>query len=376
MTSFARSEPFTVGVEEELLLVDAETLRLVPAAVEVLAGMDAGDYASHEIYAATIELRSRPSSTVEEAVSHLAELRASAQAAGATLLAAGVHPDGEFGDAEHVTTDRYKEVGETMRGLLRRTPECALHVHVGMPDLETAIRVFNGLRGQIPILQGLAAASPFWFGRDSGLASARGAHVRPYPGRGIPRPLRDGTDWSTIVEEVLAVGELDDPTFLWWDVRLNPRHGTVEVRELDAQASLYDVAALAALVRGLAREAADAPAPLDQPTAESLAWSAFRAIRDGASARILDNGGLRPLDAVARTMVDRLRPIAAAMGDGDALSEIFRTLDTGGSAERQRRTFADGRMRGLLKKLADETAGGYPPFELGCQRPEAERRGG
>src|SRR6185503_10088716 len=145
--AFGTSEPFTLGIEEELLLVDPETRRLAPVAADVLQAIDAHERAaSHEVYAASIELRSPPRIDAEDAGRELAGLRGAARRAGATLMGAGVHPDGALGDAALVDSERYRLVGGTMRGLMRRTPECALHVHVGMPDEETAVRVFNGIR--------------------------------------------------------------------------------------------------------------------------------------------------------------------------------------------------------------------------------------
>ena len=356
MSRSSADTPFTVGLEEELLLVDAETLGLRPDAARVLAAMDApADAAGHEAYAAELELRSPPSASAAEAVAALAGRRARAAGAGATLLGAGLHPSGRFGDAALVEVERYRQVDEAMRGLIRRTPECALHVHVGMPDLETAVRAFNGVRRRLPLLQGLAANSPWWFGVDSGLASARAAQVRSYPGRGVPRALRDVADWEETVAAALAAGDLRDATFLWWDVRLHPRFGTVEVRELDAQSSLEHVAALAALVRALAVEAARASAQVDEPR-EALDWSAFRAARDGVSASILCDGELRPLAELARATVERLRPLARELGDEDALAGVEELLATGGGAGRQRTAFARGGLRALLELLVEETA--------------------
>jgi glutamate---cysteine ligase / carboxylate-amine ligase len=136
---FGGSRSFSVGVEEELLLVDGETMRLAPVAAPVLEAMASPDSAaSHEVYAAGIEFRSDPSDTVQQACREVASLRASAARAGATLIGAGVHPAAEFGDAALVETERYREVESSMRGLVRRTPECALHVHVGLPDEDAA----------------------------------------------------------------------------------------------------------------------------------------------------------------------------------------------------------------------------------------------
>ena len=227
---------FTLGIEEELLLVDPLTRRLAPVAEQVLPAMEVADgAAAHEAYAAELELRSPICRTAGEAREALASARASARAAGATLMGAGIHPAAEPGDARLVEAERYRRVVASMRGLIQRTPECALHVHVGMPDAETAIRAFNGLRAELPMLLGLAASSPFWFGSDSGLASARWALVRAYPGRGIPRAFRDFEDYASAVDAAVRAGGLSDYTFLWWDLRPHPRLGTVELREMDAQ---------------------------------------------------------------------------------------------------------------------------------------------
>ncbi len=346
---------FTVGVEEELLLVDGPALALAPVTDDVLEAMRVDPReAGHDAYAAQIELRSPPSASVPEAVSHLARLREAARAAGATLLGTGLHPDAPLGDAELVAGSRYEVVADQLRGLLRRTPESALHVHVGLPDEGAAVRVFNTLRVHVPLLQGLAANSPYWFGADSGLASARFPLSRAYPGRGIPQALRDPDDLERVAATTLAAAGLPDATFLWWDLRVHPGYGTVEVREMDAQSSLDHVAALAALVRALALEAVEVPSPHDVPS-EALDWSAFRAARDGTAAVVLDGEEPRPLADVPRAAVRRLRPLAREVGDEDALDGVVSILEAGGAAS-QHAWHAAGGMAGLLRELARETA--------------------
>jgi glutamate---cysteine ligase / carboxylate-amine ligase len=270
-------------------------------------------------------------------------------------MGTGLHPGAAHGEVILVASERYRLVEKAMRGLIRRTPESALHVHVGMPDGEAATRAFNAMRQQLPLLLGLSANSPWWFGVDSGLASARAALVRQYPGRGIPRPLRDFADWEELSAAVVAAGDLDDVTFLWWDVRLNPRYGTLEVREMDAQSSVEDVMALGALVRALAYEGVTAPPRVDRPS-EALTWSSFRAARDGVSATILEGGELRPLAEIARATVDRLRSTAAELGDGDALAGIERIVSSGGGAHRQRVAHARGGLARMLRTLVSDTA--------------------
>ncbi|MEX2196867.1 MAG: YbdK family carboxylate-amine ligase [Thermoleophilaceae bacterium] len=356
--AFGRGPSFLLGIEEELLLVEPEGHALAPDAERLLPAIDApGELVAHEAYAAEVELRSPPSRDAAEAAGAVAGLRGAARAAGATLLGCGIHPSGSHGDARLVDLERYRRCERDMRGLMRRTPECALHVHVGMPDPGTAIRAHNGLRRHLPLVAGLAASSPFWFGADSGLASARSALVRAYPGRGVPRAFHDFADYEETVAASLAAGGLEDATLLWWDVRPHPRHGTLEVRELDTQASLADASALAALVHGLALHEADGgdgPAP----ATEAIAWSSFRAARDGVRAQILAGDRIAPLAEVARTAVGVAAAHLGELGaDAGALDGVERIVREGGDAWQRDRHAREG-MPGLLAALVERTAAG------------------
>ena len=331
-----RAAPFSVGVEEELHLVDRESGELAPIAVDVLSRINLPDgRVGHEAYAAQIELRSPPCADAAELRSALAENRMVAASAGATLMGAGLHPTDTWDDSDIVDNPRYAEVAESMRGLFGRTPEAALHIHVGMPDPETTIRVFNGLRRHLPVLIGLAANSPWWFGRDSGLASARWALVRSYPGRGIPPAFESWDHYEDHLASVKAAGGPADYTLVWWDIRPHPRFGTVEVRELDAQAALEDAGALAALTQALARREAEAPAE-DLLPAEAIAWECFRAARDGFAA-----------------VEGRARELAATLD----LPELEEFLARGGGAQRRREAHARGGTDEMLRDLVAETAG-------------------
>jgi carboxylate-amine ligase len=354
--SFGASPPFTLGIEEELLLVDGHTRRLAHSGHSVLEAMNLPEeLAGSEAYAAQIELRTRVCRDVEEATVQLARSRAAALDAGATLMGVGIHPAAELGDVELSEGKRYRRVSEAMRGLLRRTPEAALHVHVGMPDAETAIRVCNGLRSHLPLLQGLSANSPWWFGADSGLASARYAIVRAYPQRGLPPTFRDFDDYEAKVEAVRAAGELEDYTLIWWDIRPHPRLGTVEVREMDSQAPLEDAAALAALVQALARLEAERNVADGLP-AEALEQSTFRASRDGVEAVLLHRDAMRPLREVARNTIELVRPHARELGSEAALEGVERILREGGGAGRQRAANRRGGVEAMLALLVDQTA--------------------
>jgi carboxylate-amine ligase len=357
--AFGSSQPFTVGIEEELLLVDRDTHRLAPVAARVLEAMDASERAaSHEVYAAGIELRSPPSGTVAEAKRAVAGLRASAAQAGATLMGVGVHPSASFGEVDLVETERYRLVEESMRGLVRRTPECALHMHVGLPDAETAIRVFNGIRRHLPLLVALCANSPLWFGADSGFASGRFSIVRSFPRRAVPRPFHDFSDYAETIERTITAGELDDYTYVWWDARLHPRLGTIELREMDAQSRLEDVAAIAALVQSLCLYEAE-EGEADWPPPEVIAEASFRASRDGIAATILHDGGMRPVADVARRALAAVAPHARALGSERELEWIERVVNEGGGAARQRSALARGGIEALLAQVVSETMPGY-----------------
>ncbi|MEA2418808.1 MAG: glutamate---cysteine ligase / carboxylate-amine ligase, partial [Thermoleophilaceae bacterium] len=243
-------------------------------------------------------------------------------------------------------------VESEMRGLIKRTPECALHVHVAMPGPDAAVHALMGLRETLPLIGALGAGSPFWFGMDSGLASARSAVIRAYPGRGVPPPLRDWEHYLETLEGIRLGGGPEDHTMVWWDARLQPRLGTVELRELDVQTNLEHAAGMAGLVHALARRAAEQP-PQDLAPAQALHWSSFRAVRDGLDAELLFRGRLRRARDAARELLDDLA------GEDDALDGVERILREGGTPARHRAVFASDGMTGLLRWLADETAQGH-----------------
>lgn len=355
--NFGSADDFSLGVEEELLLVDPLTRRLQHQAVELLDRLELGPdegCASPEAYAAVVELASPICADACEAVRACATLRGRIGSAGATVIGAGLHPAAEFGDAAQFPSERYRLLAKEMRGLLGRTPTCALHVHVGLPDADAAIRVYNAMRSHLPLLQALSANSPYWHGRDSGLASARAQVFRGFPRSEIPPVFSSFDEYAELVGAVTAAGELPDYTFLWWDIRPHPKLGTVEVRALDSQSSLSTVAGIVALVHGLAGWAANRHGPWD--SREVLMESSFRAARDGLKATVWHDGTMRPIAEVARATVALARPYARELGSDDALDEIDRLLAVGGGAARQRAAFARGGMPAVLAGLAEETA--------------------
>ena len=162
-----------------------------------------------------------------------------------------------------------------------------------MPDAETAIAACNGLRDHLPAIGALAANSPFWFGQDSGMASARAPLFRGYRGAEIPRAFRGYDDYTETIAATVAAGDLADYTFLYWDLRPHPKLGTVEVRARDGQSALWAEAGLAALVHALAALEAQAPRRSSWTPREALVEASFAAHRDGLDARLPLDGGVR-----------------------------------------------------------------------------------
>ena len=355
--NFGAETEFALGVEEELILVDPATHALRHSAVEVLDQLTVPrteGSALPEAFAALVELTTPICSDAGEAAAALGCLRGHLRSVGATVIGSGLHPDGAFGDVVHYPSDRYRLIAAQMRGLMSRTPTAALHVHVGMPDPESAIRACNGLRTHLPLLQALAANSPFWHGRDSGLASARAHVFRALPSSEIPPIFASFDEYAEVVETLCAAAEVPDYTVLWWDIRPAPVLGTVEVRAMDSQSSLADVAGLTALVHALARRAAEEPGPWEHR--DVLTESSFRAARDGLDACLWHEGTLQPVPQVARATVQQALPYARELGSEGALEEVERILVDGNGAARQRAAFARGGMPELLTELSDETA--------------------
>jgi carboxylate-amine ligase len=357
VVNFGAGDDFTIGVEEELVLVDPVTHELDHAAFDVLKRLRVppGEGGAHpEAYAAVVELVSPTCSDASEGVAALGLLRRRLHDIGATAIGAGLHPTGAFGDVVHYPGERYRLIADEMRGLQARTPTCALHVHVGMPDAETAIRAFNGLRSYLPLLQALAANSPFWYGLDSGLASARAHVFRALPRSEIPPAFASFDEFAERVEALVVAGAMPNYTFVWWDIRPHPILGTLEVRAMDSQSSHGSAAGLAALVHALARREAEGRGPWERR--EVLMESSFRAARDGLYATLWHDGALRPVPEIARAAVELARPYARELGSEAALEEVERILVDGNGAMRQRRAFASGGMPAVLAELVDETA--------------------
>jgi carboxylate-amine ligase len=287
---------FTLGVEEEVMLLHPETWSLAPRIDEVMEALpdNVRSHVSTETHSSTLELATGVHETVGAAAAELRKLRESMsdhlREIDMRAAVAGTHPFAVWNDTVVTAGARSQGVYGSMRELARREPTFALHVHVGVPDPEHAVHVANRLRAQLPLLLALSANSPFWQGRDTGLASARTPLFQAFPRVGIPRAFKSYDEYVEAVDLLIRTGAFPDPTYLWWDVRLQPRFGTVEVRIMDAQTTVPATAALVAFVQSLARleheEGYAADELLCAP--EVLDENRFIAARDGAEAELID----------------------------------------------------------------------------------------
>jgi len=343
-----------VGVEEELLLVgdDNELVDWSAGAIQ-RADPDEGDV-SAEIFKAMVESKSEISESASEAVETLQGLRQEMCESGSRIMGVGVHPNARAETADIQESPRYAFIEDSLQGLLR-TPICGQHVHVGMPDEATAVRAYNGIRCHVPLLNALAANSPFWFGRDSGLASSRTVIFRSYPRAAMAPEFSSFDHFCEVTRQVCVAGGLNDYTHIWWDVRIHPALGTIEIRAADTQFDLRRTGSIAALVHCLARMEAERD-QADIPSREALAESSFQATRHGLDAKLLNRRGEAvAAHELARECLDAVADVAVELRCEAELEHVHTILREGTGADLQRRVFNARGMEGLLDYLVRET---------------------
>jgi carboxylate-amine ligase len=364
---FGSSEAYTVGVEEEYMLLDAVTLGLVQRADTILDVDRTGEFASRtscEIFQSEIEGQTSICATVADAAAELRHLRAHlegvVQEQGLVLACAGTHPFARYEDQLITDRPRYQGIVEQVQYPARRELIFGLHVHVGVPDPQAVIHALRRLRPQICDLVALSASSPFWRGFSTGLHSVRHSIFATFPRSGVPPAFRDYREFATYVGTLERSRLLDDYTQIWWDLRPHPQLGTIEVRAMDAVAQLEDAVALAAYVQALVKRAVEAPEPPPPSALEDaiVRENKWQAIRHGLDATVIaaDGWPLPVREHVLRTL-DELADAAAELGGEAALQGIERIVRGGTGADRQLAAFAEsGDLRSVTRSIAEETA--------------------
>jgi glutamate---cysteine ligase / carboxylate-amine ligase len=347
-TNFGASSPYTVGIEEEFQLVDAESFGLTPVIDTVLAARDAAGLpassVTSELSASCLEVRSPVCNTVAELATELVtsrrKVRELVEGCGARLVAAGTHP---FSDAisQPITGDeRYLRVVKEMGWTARMQAIYGLHIHVAVPDEETAIRAVNTLSRYVPLFVALSTNSPFWGGIDTRLSSARVKVFGLVPRSGLPPRFRSWEDFEGYVDTLVASKSIPNFSWCWWDVRPHPDLGTVELRAPDAQTEAARTASLAALVQCIVATT-DKLSHEDPLFTEENKW---RATRDGLDAQLYDFSAGEHIAArdVARGLVESLRPVSQELGCEAELEGVLDITKNGTGAEKQRAVFAEG----------------------------------
>jgi carboxylate-amine ligase len=353
--------PYTVGLEEEVMLLDPRRLTLEHRIDDVLAELTPwlAAHVGAETHGCTLELATGVCETVGDAVAELSALRArlahELHPLGLCAAVAGTHPTALWTDIRVSAGARYQLLSESLRELARREPTVALHVHVGIPDPEVAVRVADRLRAHVPLVLALSANSPYWQGRDSGMASARTPLFQAFPRVGIPRQFGTYQRYVEAIDVLIRGGAIPEPTFVWWDVRLQPRFGTVEIRIADAQTRVEDTAALVALIQAVAKlEAEEDFAPERLLAAdEVLSENRFLAARDGMTAKLVDpvNDRLVPARDHLAKVLEAAAPHARELGCSFGLDAAWALAEWPG-ATRQRAVGREGDLHAVCAALA------------------------
>jgi glutamate---cysteine ligase / carboxylate-amine ligase len=356
---------YTVGIEEELMILDAETLALTSAIEDVLEEYGEGGDVKPELMQSVLEIATRPHRDTRRAGAELRELRRAVnEAAGRRKLcigSAGTHPFALPEDQRISTQPRYRDLVSALRFVARQEIIFGLHVHVGLDDPEKAIHVANGMRVHVPILLALSANSPFWRAESTGLASSRTPIFRAFPRVGIP-PYYDGwDDYARRIEFMVESGVIEDYTFLWYDVRPHPNLGTVEIRAMDAQTRVEHTLGLTALIQAMVKELAEhfeAGKRLARYPYEMLDENKWLAARHGIEGELVDlpERRLVPARDLARRLYDRLREHAQDLGSAAELEGIADIVSGGNGAQRQRVVFEANHDYGeVLREIVEAT---------------------
>ncbi|HWC27010.1 MAG TPA: carboxylate-amine ligase [Solirubrobacteraceae bacterium] len=341
---------YTVGVEEELMIVDSTSYALVNAIESLLEDAGAANVERKdgeikpELMESVLEIATKPCADTSEAAEQLRSLRQNvretAAGRGLAIASAGTHPFAMWEDQRIVARPRYRSLISALRFVARQELIFGMHVHVGLDDADKAIHVANGMRVHIPVLLALSANSPFWRGDRTGLLSTRTPIFRAFPRVGMPPAYKDWEDWRSQVEFMVASGVMEDYTYLWYDVRPHPNLGTVEIRACDSQTRVEHTIGIAALIQAMVHELAEhyeAGQELAVCPWQMLDENKWLAARHGLEGEIVDlpSSDRVTTKTLTKRLLERLEPHAQQLGADGALDGIRDLLERGNGAARQ-----------------------------------------
>jgi glutamate---cysteine ligase / carboxylate-amine ligase len=361
---------YTLGVEEEMMILDAETLELSNSIETMLESVpqDTEGEIKPELMESVLEVATMPCDDPAGVARQLTRLRSVVQATAAehdlAIGSAGTHPFAMWEDQRIVARPRYRDLVAALRFVARQELIFGTHVHVGVDDPDKAVHVANGMRVHVPLVVALSANSPFWRADATGLLSSRMPIFRAFPRVGIPPRYEDWEDYSRRVRFMIDSGVIEDYTYLWYDVRPHPNFGTVEIRALDAQTRVEHTVGLAALIQALVKELCehfDAGQQLSRYPYEMLDENKWLAARHGLDGELVDLPDDERVETkrLVRRVLDRMREHAQDLGSEDELSQVEDLLRRGNGASRQVVVFeANHDLREVVGEIVDKTAPG------------------
>ena len=374
--NFGAGEPYTLGVEEEYMLLDGETFDLVQHVETVLAAIEGHELEPRinpELMQSVLEIATpvcRHAGRRRARAAEAARLRDRARRRGGLRVgSAGTHPFSLFERQRITARDRYRHLVDQLQYVARRELIFGLHIHVAVDDPEKAIQVVNGLLAHLSSLLALSASSPFWRGEPTGLASSRQMVFAAFPRSGPPPRFRDYADYAEVVGQLEKTGCIADYTHIWWDIRLHPRFGTVEIRICDAVTRVEDAVALAAFCQALVKlysERYDVGDEIPSYHRILTTENKWLAARYGLEAPVMDLATGRrnrvPVAQLVRRTLHEIEPHARELGSERELEGIREILARGNGADRQRRIWNANRdIVEVVREIADATEAAAVP---------------
>ncbi len=366
--NFGKSAPYSLGVEEEFQLLHNQSYELVSRIDQLMALLEEEERQKRvkpELLQSVVEVATKISRSVEEAIEDLLELRRTLRDGAAendTLIAAaGTHPFSRWEHQEVTDRPRYVELMEAMRWVAERELIFGLHVHVGLDSPDKAVACANALRTFLPELLALSANSPFWEGRATGLASTRIKVFDTFPRSGLPPAFSSFEEFELLIDRGVKTNSFRDYSYIWWDLRPHPRLGTIEMRICDAQTRIENVTAIVALTQALIATLANSfergePLPVEPVTL--VGENKWRASRYGLHAQLIDfaNDTERPAPEAIRALVEWSEPAARELGCVRELECVEAILERGSGADEQNRLYEETEsLLAVTKWIADET---------------------
>jgi carboxylate-amine ligase len=358
---------YSLGIEEELMIVDEETLDLsnsIDAILEAEAGVPGR--VQSELMESVLEVATTPCRDIGEAGAELRGLRRSVRATaaehGLAIGSAGTHPFALWEEQRIVAKDRYRELVSLLGFVARQELIFGMHVHVGIDDPDKAIHVANGMRVHVPLLIALGANSPFWRADLTGLLCTRMPIFRSFPRVGLPPAYRNFEEYADRIEFMVRSKVMEDYTLLWYDVRPHPSLGTVEIRAMDSQTRVEHTLGIAALIQAMVKELCehfDSGQQLSEYPYEMLDENRWLAARNGVSGDIVDlpNASRVPTRELAERVRERLRGHAEDLGAERELEGIDDLLERGTGGARQVKVYeANSDLREVVREIVAHTA--------------------